>query len=257
VLSGPPRRRGWRSTRHSPSFCASSSGTASGIARTGATPKNTSRPRARSPGARRLRGGRRAGADARMPLVVEAIGGTPVAERRIEVVERKGVGHPDTICDLAVEAASVSATSARWSRASWRACRHSAPSSSGASTRSADGNYWAYCLQHYGLSETRLKHRHTDRRVSTMPGPKPSRSKKAGRGRRRSGPSLPVCAAGRRARARPTGRGPRCTNPPTSRMCSPGDAAHHAEAQVVSACRLGAVPLAPSRCCSWAARRAR
>ena len=42
-----------------------------------------------------------------MSLVIEAIGGTPVAERRIEVVERKGIGHPDTICDSVAEAAAV------------------------------------------------------------------------------------------------------------------------------------------------------
>jgi S-adenosylmethionine synthetase len=39
-------------------------------------------------------------------LVVEALGGTPVAERRIELVERKGIGHPDTICDALVEVTS-------------------------------------------------------------------------------------------------------------------------------------------------------
>jgi S-adenosylmethionine synthetase len=39
--------------------------------------------------------------------VIESIGGTPVAKRRIELVERKGLGHPDTICDSVVEAASV------------------------------------------------------------------------------------------------------------------------------------------------------
>jgi S-adenosylmethionine synthetase len=42
-----------------------------------------------------------------MNLTIEALAGVPVGERRIEVVERKGLGHPDTICDLAVEAASV------------------------------------------------------------------------------------------------------------------------------------------------------
>lgn len=42
-----------------------------------------------------------------MSLVVESIAGTPVARRRIELVERKGLGHPDTICDSVVEAASV------------------------------------------------------------------------------------------------------------------------------------------------------
>ena len=34
-------------------------------------------------------------------------GGAPVSERRMELVERKGVGHPDTICDSLVEAISV------------------------------------------------------------------------------------------------------------------------------------------------------
>jgi len=42
-----------------------------------------------------------------MSLVVEAVGGTPVSDRRIELVERKGLGHPDTICDSVAEAASV------------------------------------------------------------------------------------------------------------------------------------------------------
>jgi S-adenosylmethionine synthetase len=42
-----------------------------------------------------------------MNLVIESIGGTPVSDRRIELVERKGLGHPDTICDSVAEAASV------------------------------------------------------------------------------------------------------------------------------------------------------
>jgi len=42
-----------------------------------------------------------------MSLVVEAVGGTPISDRRIELVERKGLGHPDTICDSVAEAASV------------------------------------------------------------------------------------------------------------------------------------------------------
>lgn len=32
-------------------------------------------------------------------ILVEALEGRPVAERRIELVERKGIGHPDTMCD--------------------------------------------------------------------------------------------------------------------------------------------------------------
>lgn len=42
-----------------------------------------------------------------MTLCIEALGGVPMAARRIELVERKGVGHPDTICDSLVEAISV------------------------------------------------------------------------------------------------------------------------------------------------------
>jgi S-adenosylmethionine synthetase len=40
-------------------------------------------------------------------LVVEALRQTPVAARRVELVERKGIGHPDTICDSIVEAFAV------------------------------------------------------------------------------------------------------------------------------------------------------
>lgn len=39
-------------------------------------------------------------------ILVEALPGPPVADRRIELVERKGLGHPDTICDALVEAIS-------------------------------------------------------------------------------------------------------------------------------------------------------
>lgn len=39
--------------------------------------------------------------------MIEALGVPPVADRRTELVERKGIGHPDTICDALVEAASV------------------------------------------------------------------------------------------------------------------------------------------------------
>jgi S-adenosylmethionine synthetase len=42
-----------------------------------------------------------------LPIVIEALGTQPVALRRVEVVERKGIGHPDTICDALVEAISV------------------------------------------------------------------------------------------------------------------------------------------------------
>lgn len=42
-----------------------------------------------------------------MTLVIEALRQTPVAARRVELVERKGIGHPDTICDSLVEAIAV------------------------------------------------------------------------------------------------------------------------------------------------------
>lgn len=42
-----------------------------------------------------------------MPLFLEALGATPVGARRVELVERKGLGHPDMICDSLVEAISL------------------------------------------------------------------------------------------------------------------------------------------------------
>ena len=42
-----------------------------------------------------------------MRLVIEALRQPPVAARRVELVERKGIGHPDTICDALVEAVAV------------------------------------------------------------------------------------------------------------------------------------------------------
>jgi S-adenosylmethionine synthetase len=42
-----------------------------------------------------------------MSMVIEALQQTPVAARRIELVERKGIGHPDTICDALVEAIAI------------------------------------------------------------------------------------------------------------------------------------------------------
>lgn len=41
------------------------------------------------------------------PIVVETLSGTPVPRQRVEIVERKGVGHPDTICDGVAEQVSV------------------------------------------------------------------------------------------------------------------------------------------------------
>lgn len=40
-------------------------------------------------------------------FVVEALAEIPVSRRRVELVERKGLGHPDTVCDQLVEAISL------------------------------------------------------------------------------------------------------------------------------------------------------
>ena len=42
-----------------------------------------------------------------MTVAVEALKDTPVARRRVELVERKGLGHPDTLSDSLVEAISL------------------------------------------------------------------------------------------------------------------------------------------------------
>jgi S-adenosylmethionine synthetase len=42
-----------------------------------------------------------------MAVVVEALSDTPVRRRRVELVERKGIGHPDTMCDALVEAIAL------------------------------------------------------------------------------------------------------------------------------------------------------
>lgn len=40
-------------------------------------------------------------------IIVESFRGSAVADLRIEIVERKGVGHPDTLCDAMMESVSV------------------------------------------------------------------------------------------------------------------------------------------------------
>ncbi len=40
-------------------------------------------------------------------LVIETLSSTPTARRAVEVVERKGTGHPDYICDAVMEAVSL------------------------------------------------------------------------------------------------------------------------------------------------------
>jgi len=40
-------------------------------------------------------------------IVIEPCNGTPVTEQRVEIVERKGTGHPDYLCDSMMEAVSI------------------------------------------------------------------------------------------------------------------------------------------------------
>jgi S-adenosylmethionine synthetase len=40
------------------------------------------------------------------PLIIES-SGSPLAQQPVEIVERKGLGHPDTICDAVMEAVAV------------------------------------------------------------------------------------------------------------------------------------------------------
>lgn len=40
-------------------------------------------------------------------ITVEVLGGKPVSEHEVEIVERKGVGHPDSICDAIMERVSI------------------------------------------------------------------------------------------------------------------------------------------------------
>lgn len=68
-----------------------------------------------------------------MRLAIEALQQAPVADRRVEVVERKGLGHPDTLCDALVEAIAVALN--RLYRE--RACSTSSTSSTAPSSRRA------------------------------------------------------------------------------------------------------------------------
>lgn len=40
-------------------------------------------------------------------ITVEALARTPVAQHQVEIVERKGIGHPDSICDAIMERVSI------------------------------------------------------------------------------------------------------------------------------------------------------
>ena len=40
-------------------------------------------------------------------IVIEQFRGTPVTQQRVEIVERKGMGHPDFLCDSLMEAVSI------------------------------------------------------------------------------------------------------------------------------------------------------
>ena len=40
-------------------------------------------------------------------IIIEKLKGRPVSENRVEIVERKGTGHPDYICDAIMDEISV------------------------------------------------------------------------------------------------------------------------------------------------------
>ena len=40
-------------------------------------------------------------------IVIEPYKGKPVTDQRVEIVERKGTGHPDYLCDSMMEAISI------------------------------------------------------------------------------------------------------------------------------------------------------
>jgi S-adenosylmethionine synthetase len=40
-------------------------------------------------------------------ILIEPYRGTSVTEQRVEIVERKGTGHPDYLCDSMMEAISI------------------------------------------------------------------------------------------------------------------------------------------------------
>ena len=41
------------------------------------------------------------------PIIIEELTNTPVERQRVELVERKGTGHPDSICDAILEQISI------------------------------------------------------------------------------------------------------------------------------------------------------
>lgn len=45
-------------------------------------------------------------------IVIEPFKGSPVTDQRVEIVERKGLGHPDYLCDAMMEAVSVALSAA-------------------------------------------------------------------------------------------------------------------------------------------------
>lgn len=47
------------------------------------------------------------GEDRMSPIVIDYLPHLPVSQQQVELVERKGVGHPDSICDAIMEAISV------------------------------------------------------------------------------------------------------------------------------------------------------
>ncbi len=45
-------------------------------------------------------------------IMVEPYPGVPIVDQRLEIVERKGRGHPDSLCDCVMDAISVALSQA-------------------------------------------------------------------------------------------------------------------------------------------------
>lgn len=56
-------------------------------------------------------------------VVLERLGRPPIGEQRVEIVERKGLGHPDSICDMVMEEIARAINGERRARDLRLACR--------------------------------------------------------------------------------------------------------------------------------------
>ena len=97
-------------------------------------------------------------------FVLEALPAVPVARRRIELVERKGLGHPDTICDALVEAIAVALNRMYRAEAGAILIYNVEKALRAAAVGLAEGMIWDHILE--GLQERREQ-----LRLVAVPGP--------------------------------------------------------------------------------------